>query len=133
MTFTESEHEYRSGQRLGRFATASPDGELQNNPVTFFHDEELGTIDIGGRNPGQTKKFRNVRANGQVAFVVDVASYAPLHGEGRRDLRWGRGSVRCRASFAGLQAGEIIRIHPRRILSWGADHQVEGMQRRTVA
>ena len=118
MPFTVAELQYLSSQRLGRLATMAPDGTLQNNPVGFRHNAELDTVDIGGRAMGATRKFRNVKANGQVAFVVDdIESIDP----------W---TVRCleiRGDAEALLgdddadpvASAIIRIHPRRIISWG--------------
>ncbi|HEX9030965.1 MAG TPA: PPOX class F420-dependent oxidoreductase, partial [Streptosporangiaceae bacterium] len=78
MVFTEGELHYLRTQRLGRLATLAPDGTLQNSPVGFAVDGAAGVIDIGGRDLGSTRKFRNVQANGQVAFVVDdIASVDP--------------------------------------------------------
>ena|ERR1022692_2432870 len=78
MVFTDGELAYLRSQRLGRLATLAGDGTLQNNPVGFSVDEATGVIDIGGRDLGNTRKFRNVAANGQVAFVVDdIASVDP--------------------------------------------------------
>ncbi len=78
MVFTDGELAYLRSQRLGRLATLAPDGTLQNNPVGFSVDEQAGVIDIGGLNLGETRKFRNVAANDQVAFVVDdIASVDP--------------------------------------------------------
>src|SRR5262245_7352957 len=75
MVFNDGELTYLRSQRLG---TLAPDGTLQNNPVGFSVDEEAGVINIGGRNLGATRKFHNVAANGEVAFVVDdIASVDP--------------------------------------------------------
>ena len=71
MIFTEAELEYLRSQRLGRLATEAPDGTLQNSPVGFEVDAEAGVIVIRGLDLGNTRKFRNVAANGKVAFVVD--------------------------------------------------------------
>jgi pyridoxamine 5'-phosphate oxidase family protein len=71
MSLTELEEEYLASQMLGRLATVDADGAPQNNPVGFRYDARTGTIDIGGHRLGRTRKFRNVRANGQVAFGVD--------------------------------------------------------------
>lgn len=78
MVFTEGELAYLAAQRLGRLATVRRDGTLQNSPVGFGYNADLGTIDIGGRNMGTSQKFRNVEHNQQVAFVVDdIASIQP--------------------------------------------------------
>ena len=69
--FTDEELAYLESQRIGRLATSQPDGTLQNNPVGFGVNKELGTIDIGGYNMARSRKFRNVAANGRAGFVVD--------------------------------------------------------------
>ena len=68
---TDEELAYLDSQRIGRLATSQPDGTLQNNPVGFGVNRELGTIDIGGYNMARSRKFRNVAANGRAGFVVD--------------------------------------------------------------
>jgi len=49
VVFTDFELEYLRSQRLGRLATLSPRGTLQNSPVGFQVDEEAGVIAIWGR------------------------------------------------------------------------------------
>lgn len=61
MVFTQAELDYLATQRLGRLATISPGGQVQNNPTTFFVDAGTGTIVIGGHALGSSKKFRNVQ------------------------------------------------------------------------
>lgn len=130
--FTDAELDYLGTQRLGRLATLAPDGTLQNNPVGFEVDPENGVIDIRGRDLGNSRKFRNIAANGQVAFVVDdIASLDP----------W---VVRCfevRGTAEALTGqpppnpyvtGEVIRIHPRRIISWGLGADGRQSSRRTI-
>jgi len=112
---------YLQVQRLGRLATVDRAGAPQNNPVGFRYNGDLGTIDIGGRNMGATRKFRNVAGNPKVAFVVDdLASVQPWRprcveirgrAEALRDVA---------AQSAGLSA-EIIRIYPERVISFGLD------------
>jgi pyridoxamine 5'-phosphate oxidase family protein len=117
MTFTQAEIDYLATQRLGRLATAQPGGTLQVSPVGFHCDPELGVIDIAGYNMAASRKYRNVAANGQVAFVVDdVVSVDPWR-------------VRCleirgvgEAIDAAGSSGAIIRIHPRRIISFGLEN-----------
>ena len=53
MTFTQAEIDYLATQRLGRLATAQPDGTLQVSPVGFHCDPELGVIDIAGLQHGR--------------------------------------------------------------------------------
>jgi pyridoxamine 5'-phosphate oxidase family protein len=131
--FTEAELEYLQSQRLGRLATEAPDGTLQNSPVGFRVDAEAGVISIYGRDLANTRKFRNVAANGKVAFVVDdIVSVNP----------W---TVRCfevRGTAETLTgqdppdpylSQEVIRIHPRRIISWGMGPDAKEGSRRTVS
>lgn len=132
MTFTEAELKYLASQRLGRLATVDPKGAPQNNPVGFRLNEDLGTIDIGGHNLGASRKFRNVQLNQHVAFVVDdQPSVQPWRVRGLE--------IRGRAeAITGTQpemahfSGELIRITPERILSWGIEPDKSGMQRRSV-
>ncbi|XVV10239.1 PPOX class F420-dependent oxidoreductase [Actinoplanes sp. CA-131856] len=110
MPFTELEIAYLKEQPLGRLATLRPDGTLQNSPVGFRVDAATGTIDIPGYGMSGSRKYRNVAENGQVAFVVDdVPSVDPWR-------------VRCVEIRGTAEAtGEIIRIRPRRIISFGLD------------
>jgi pyridoxamine 5'-phosphate oxidase family protein len=119
MVFTDAELVYLGSQRLGRLATLTPEGDLQNSPVGYHVDAAAGVINVYGRDLGNSRKFHNVAANGKVAFVVDdIASLDP----------W---VVRCFEVRGVAEAltdqvppnpylsHEIIRIHPRRIISWG--------------
>jgi pyridoxamine 5'-phosphate oxidase family protein len=132
MVFTDGELAYLRSQRLGRLATLAADGTLQNNPVGFSVDEAAGVIDIGGRDLGNTRKFRNVAASGQVAFVVDdLASVDPwtprcLEVRGTAEALTGQ------APSNSYLSPEIIRIHPRRIISWGMGQDGSQSSSRTV-
>lgn len=131
-TFTAAELEYLASQALGRLATAGPRGRLQNNPVGFQVNAEAGTIDIGGHNMGASQKFRNVRANGQAAFVVDdLVSVQPwtVRGMEIRGHAEGLSDVEPPQPF---MSGEIIRLHPERIFTWGIEPGHAGMDRRDL-
>ncbi|WP_067502390.1 PPOX class F420-dependent oxidoreductase [Actinoplanes sp. TFC3] len=138
MSFSESELAYLAGQQLGRLATLRPDGTLQNSPVGFRYNAGTGTIDIAGFHMANSRKYRNVAANGQVAFVVDdVPSTNP----------WRVRCLEIRGTAEALDApadsgygtpAPIIRIRPRRILSFGleepdTDAHSLTMNSRTVA
>ncbi len=69
--FTDEELNYFAEPKLGRLATVGPDGQPHVAPVGFRYNAELDTIDIGGHALDRTKKFRDVKANPRVAFVVD--------------------------------------------------------------
>lgn len=121
MTFTEAETKYFATQFLGRLATVSPAGQVQNSPVGFFFNADLQTIDIGGHDLGASKKFRNIEAGSTVAFVVDeLASMNP----------WTVRGVEIRGVAEALHdveppmpgfSRELIRITPTKIISWGLD------------
>lgn len=129
--FTAAELEFLGGQRLGRLATVDPTGAPQNNPVGVRYNAELGTIDIGGFNMGTTRKFRNVRTNSRVALVIDeLASVDPWTVRGVEIRGWAEALDGQAPAMRGM-TGEIIRIHPRRIISWGVDPDQQGMQART--
>lgn len=117
--FTPDELNYLRSQHLGRMATAQPNGTLQVNPVGFSVNADTGTIDIRGFHMAASRKFRNIQDNGRVAFVVDdLPSVDPWR-------------VRCleirgtAETIAGDDADDaLIRIHPRRILSFGIDQDL---------
>lgn len=121
MSFTRAEFDYLATQDIGRLATVSPDGLVQNNPTNFFVDAATGTIVIGGGALGATKKFRNIQQGSTVAFVVDdLATVDP----------WAPRGIEIRGTAVALTdhepplpalSREIIRITPTRIVSWGLD------------
>lgn len=121
MIFTQAELDYLAEQRLGRLATVSPTGQVQNNPVGFFVDAASGTITVGGHALGASKKFRNVQQGSTVSFVVDdLASVDP----------WVVRGIEIRGSAVALTdheppvpyfSREIITITPSKIISWGLD------------
>ena len=121
MTFTASELDYLASQRLGRLATAQPDGTLQVSPVGFQYNPGTATIDIGGYRMSASRKFRNVADNGRVAFVVDdIASIQPWRVR-CLEIRGRAEAVGTPAGSPGGADGAIIRIHPQRIISFGID------------
>ena len=121
MTFTQIELEYLATQRLGRLATIAPDGYPQNNPVGFFVDAERGTIDIGGHGMGASRKFASVQANPKVSFVIDdLASVQPWRVRGV-EIRGEAEALTDQEPPGPGYSRELIRIHPRRIRSWGLD------------
>jgi pyridoxamine 5'-phosphate oxidase family protein len=132
MTFTEAECAYLVAQALGRLATVSAEGDVQNSPVGFSLNPDTGTIDIGGLAMASTRKFRNVHATGKVAFVVDdVVSVDPWTVRGVEIRGTGEALNGQTPSQPGLSP-EIIRIHPRRVISWGIEPDVPGMSGRNI-
>lgn len=115
-TFTAEELDYLRSQHLGRLATQQPNGTLQVSPVGFTVDAASGAIDIHGFRMSASRKFRNVEDNGKVAFVVDdLPSTDP----------WRVRCLEIRGTAEALvpdgEDSALIRIHPRRIISFGID------------
>jgi pyridoxamine 5'-phosphate oxidase family protein len=120
--FTSTEIAYLQGQRLGRLATVDSTGQPHVVPVAFRYNPALGTIDIGGHDFAKRKKFRDVRRNPKVAFVVDdLASVNPWRARGL-EVR-GEAEV-LETGGADIMPGfdpEMFRIRPKRIASWGLE------------
>lgn len=114
MVFTQTELDYLASQRLGRLATVQPNGTLQVSPVGFSYNPATATIDIRGYNLDKSRKFHNIADNGRAAFVVDdLVSVQPWR-------------VRCLeirgvAEALTSERSPLIRIHPKRIISFGVD------------
>ena len=112
---------YLRTQRLGRLATVDGAGAPQNSPVGFRYNAELGTIDIGGRNMGASRKFRNLAGNPKVAFVVDdIASVQPWRVR-CVEIRGHAEALRDQASRQAGFSAEIIRVYPERVISFGLE------------
>ena len=116
-SFTDAELEYLLGERrLGRLATVDQTGQPHVVPVGWTYNPDLGTIDVSGRNFASTKKFRNVRDNPKAAFVVDdvLPPWRP-----RSVMVQGHAET-IEPADAG-SGGAMIRISPRKIVSWGLE------------
>ncbi|WP_446222070.1 PPOX class F420-dependent oxidoreductase [Nocardia sp. IBHARD005] len=120
MTFTINEQQFLAEAGIGRLATVSPEGVVQNNPTNYRVNAD-GTIDIGGMRMRASRKCRNVEAGSRVSFVIDQqVSLEPYVIRG----------IEVRGKAEVLDDEEppfpppertIIRIHPERIISWGID------------
>jgi pyridoxamine 5'-phosphate oxidase family protein len=109
--FTSDERAYLDGQRIGRLVTVDRNGRPQVRPVGFTATRSV--IEIGGHELTKTRKFRNIEANPEVAFIVDdLVSRDPWQVRGIEV----RGTADAVAGSA-----PIIRLHPRRIVTWGLD------------
>jgi pyridoxamine 5'-phosphate oxidase family protein len=135
--FTDLELAYLASQRLGRLATVDADGAPQVNPVSVYHNAALDCLDIAGHDMASSRKFRNVLANGRAAIVVDdVESFQPRATRSMKihclEIRGLAEAIPAPADSAARMPGPIIRIHPRRIISWGIDPPETSRGRRTV-
>ena len=118
--FTPEEVNYLQSQRLARIATVGPNGKPHVVPVGFRYNPDTDTIDIGGHNFAQRKKWRDVQHNPHVAVVIDdIVSVRPwtvrgieIRGEAEILMTGGE------AVIGGFDR-EMFRITPKRIVSWG--------------
>lgn len=140
-TFTSTEIEYLTSQPLGRFATVGKDGRPHVMPVGVFFDPESQTLVIGSAaSMAESKKFRDARANPDVAIVIDdLASVDPwtprgIEVRGIAEPQLSGGAEVGRRLGAGFPFDEVyLRIHPRRIVSWGIDTSAYAAAARDVA
>jgi pyridoxamine 5'-phosphate oxidase family protein len=126
--FSDAELDYLGSQRLGRLATVGQDGMPHVVPVAFRYNPDADSIDVGGHDFAKRKKFRDVKRTGMAALVVD--DVLPP---------WQPRAVEVRGEASTLDTGgkvlmegfddPIIRITPRRIVSWGLE---DGFQARSV-
>ena len=126
--FTENELDYLRKQRLGRLATVDRDGNPHVVPVGFRYNSETDTIDVGGHNIAQSKKWRDVGKHPRVAFVVDdvLPPWQPRSIEILADVELlERGGENFGKGFD----PQVMRLQPVKIIAWGLDAQ---RQSRTV-
>jgi pyridoxamine 5'-phosphate oxidase family protein len=118
--FSAAERAYLREQRLGRLATVDPKGQPQANPVGFFPQDD-GTILVGGRALGRTKKWRNLRRNPLLSLVVDdIVSVRPWKVRGV-EIRGEAELLTDPHDLGPFVSEQVIRIHPRWIHSWGLE------------
>ena len=119
-TFTNNELDFLTEQRLGRLATVDGKGNPHVVPVGFRYNSETDTIEIGGHDIAQTKKWRDAGSHPRVAFIVDdvLPPWQPRSIEILADAELletgGEGFAR------GLDP-QIIRLHAVKIIAWGID------------
>jgi pyridoxamine 5'-phosphate oxidase family protein len=113
--FTDYEIEYLKSQPLARLATVADNGQPDVVPVGFEFDGE--EFYIGGHNPRNTRKHKNVRTgHTRVALVVDdLASVKPWRPRGIRVY----GSAELVEREGRFGFGEYMHILPRISWSWG--------------
>lgn len=129
--FTNNEIDYLREQKLGRLATVDIDGNPHVVPVGFRYNPEIDTIDIGGHDVTQSRKWRDAGRHSRVAFVVD--DVLPP---------WQPRSITMEAEAERLEAGgerfgqgfapQLIRLHPLKIIAWGIDEKRQSRTVRTI-
>ncbi len=122
--FTPAEIAYLQSQRMARIATVGANGQPHVVPVAFHYNSETDTVDIGGHNFAQRKKWRDVKSNPKVAVVIDdIASVNP----------WKVRGIEVRGEAEALMNGgesigrgfdpEMFRITPKHVVSWGINSE----------
>ncbi len=132
MTFTDAEQRFLARQGRGHLATIGPDGIPQVKPLGFTYNDALGTIDIAGYNMAGSAKYRNVRSNPHVAFVVDEVTAPTMEGAHFLEIRGNAETAVGAHDPTGHLAPEIIRIHPRRVISFNVDLDRPGFAARDI-
>jgi pyridoxamine 5'-phosphate oxidase family protein len=132
MTLNDAEVRFLVRQPRGHLATVGSDGIPQVKPLGFTYNPKLGTIDIAGLNMGGSAKYRNVQANPDVAFVVDEVTEQSMEGAHFLEIRGVAETAVGTHDPQGHLAPEIIRIHPRRIVSFNVDPDHPGFAARDV-
>ncbi|MFF5264664.1 PPOX class F420-dependent oxidoreductase [Actinomadura viridis] len=120
--FTDDERGYILARGVGRLATIGPDGTPHVRPVGFRLNAD-GTIDIGGPRLGTTQKYRNVLADSRATFILDDVAPegpgSPRPGRGRGiEIRGRAEALAGRRPLAPHHSDELIRIRPKRVITW---------------
>jgi pyridoxamine 5'-phosphate oxidase family protein len=114
--FSEQELAYLRSQRLARIATVSADGEPDVAPVGFTLAGERFLV--GGIDLRRTLKYKNVKATGRAALVIDdLPSPDPPQPRGIKI----HGTARITEGEGYLGRSEYIEITPDRYWSWGIE------------
>jgi pyridoxamine 5'-phosphate oxidase family protein len=132
MTLNDAEQRFMARQPRGYLATVGADGRPQVKPLGFTYNAALGTIDIYGFNMADSAKYRNVRANPHVAFVVDEVTAPTMEGSHFLEIRGDAETAVGPEDPTGHLAPDIIRIRPRRIISFNVDPDQPGFAARDI-
>jgi pyridoxamine 5'-phosphate oxidase family protein len=132
MKFNDAEVRFLARQPRGHLATLGTDGTPQVKPLGFTYNPSLGTIDITGFNMRGSAKYRNVQTHPNVAFVVDEVTEPSMDGAHFLEIRGVAETAVGTHDLLGHLEPEIIRIHPRRIVSFNVDPDSPGFAARDV-
>ena len=132
MPFNQAEISFLDRQPRGHLATLGPSGAPQVKPLGFTYNAALGTIDIAGFNMEASAKYRNVQTKPEVAFVVDEVTEQSMEGAHFLEIRGVAETTIGTHDLEGHLDREIIRIHPRRIVSFNVDPEHPGFATRNV-
>jgi pyridoxamine 5'-phosphate oxidase family protein len=118
--FTPAETDYLQGQSMGRLATIGPDGRPHIVPLTYTFNPDEDTIDLGGIDFANGKKWRDANGNPNITFLVDDFSPTEAHAveiRGDAEIHEQGGSA-INPRFPNF-VEQFIRLRPRRVVSWG--------------
>jgi pyridoxamine 5'-phosphate oxidase family protein len=132
MTLTDAEQLFLARHTHGHLATVGPDGIPQVKPLGFTYNAALGTIDIGGWNMAASAKYRNVRTNPHVAFVVDEVTAPTMDRTHFLEIRGEAEQALGPRDPIDHLAPEIIRISPRRVIAFNVDPDHPGLATRDI-
>ena len=122
VTLTAAQIDYLAGQRLGRIATAGADGKPHVVPTSFRYDPAHGTVDCGGLRVAETKKYRDVQANGWAALCVDDLMSVDPWRPRFLEIRGRAEAVSSGGAHLGPGFGEaFIRLQPDKVNSFGIE------------
>ena len=125
--FTQGEIEYLTKTTMGRLATVGRDGQPHVMPMAFRYNPDEDSIDIGGIDFANTKKWRDVQHSQRVTFLVDDASPQGAHAVEVRAIAelHETGGEKINPRFDHFKP-QFIRLRPHYIVSWGVDPQSDG-------
>jgi pyridoxamine 5'-phosphate oxidase family protein len=133
VTLTTVEKDYLAGRDHARLATVAPNGAPQNKPVGFRYNSELGTIDIYGIFMESSAKFRNIQVHPDVALLADDVTGEGVSGARFLEIRGRAEAVTLPEPPMPDVTAHIIRVHPRRVLSFNIDPAQPGFLARDIA
>jgi pyridoxamine 5'-phosphate oxidase family protein len=119
---TTAQIDYLASQRLGRIATSGSDHKPHVVPTSYRYNAELNTVDVGGIRVAQTKKFRDVQANGWAAIVVDDLKTIDPWQPRMLEIRGPAEAITEGGDALGNAFGDaFIRIHIEKVNAFGID------------
>jgi pyridoxamine 5'-phosphate oxidase family protein len=130
IVLSDAELRYLRGRRLGRLATVAEDGYPRVVPVAFRYNPEVGAIDIDGHRLTERGMLRDVRRTGVAALVVD--DVLPPQRPRAVEVRGAAVTLDPDGQATREDSdGQIIRLAPRRVVSWGLEPMEPSVAKRS--
>lgn len=120
--FTQAELDYLISVTMGRLATIGRDGRPHIAPITFVYNPVEDTLDLGGIDFANSKKWRDVQTNRNATFIVDDFSPDGAHAVEVRGVAEPHeaGGSQINPRFPQF-VEQFIRLRPRYVVSWGLE------------